>query len=221
MSYAPDHGEGKYHGGGINKIKEIKNRDESIANIREFLLMRLKQGPRGRDGGNGKQEEIFQRYRPLIIKLWRRYYVAGLEFADWEQEARVVIVRVLKVYQGSKDGEQFSGFLKQSLVNRILDLYRARKAHKRIPAGEIGALTPEAEEMLQDQPWRQPEELVHGRFCLRQLIAACSPFERQVLLSFNQGYSIDEVAERLQCTKRQVQSAMGRSRRKMMEIIQS
>lgn len=206
--------------GGSIKIKEIKNRDESIDNIREFLLMRLKQGPQGRDGGNGKQEEIFQRYRPLIIKLWQRYYVSGLELADWEQEARPVILRVLELYRG--DGkDQFSGFLKQSLVNRILDLYRARQAHKRIPAEKIGALTPESEEMLQEQPWRQPEELVHGHFCLRQLIAACSPFERQVLISYNQGYSTDEVAERLRCTKRQVQSAMGRSRRKMLEIIQA
>lgn len=182
--------------------------------------MRLNQGPRGRDGGNGKQEEIFRQYRPLIIRLWQRYYVSGLELADWEQEARLVIVRVLELYRGDGDS-QFSGFLKQSLVNRILDLYRARQAHKRIPAGKIGTLTSESEELLQDQPWRQPVELVHGRFCLRQLLAACSPFERQVLLSLNQGYSTDEVATRLRCTKRQVQSAMGRSRRKMLEIIQS
>lgn len=182
--------------------------------------MRLKQGSRGRDNGNGKNEEIFQQYRPLIISLWQRYYVSDLELADWEQEARLVIFHVLDLYRGSNDN-QFSGFLKQSLVNRILDLYRARQAHKRIPAGKIGALTPESEELLQDQLWRQPEELLRGRFCLRQLIAACSPFERQVLLSFNRGYSTEEVAKYLQCTKRQVQSAMGRSRRKMIEIMQS
>lgn len=65
---------------------------------------------------------------------------------------------------GSEDGEQFSG-LKQSLVNRILvwiytGLGRLTSGFRQ----ENWGIDAEAEEMLQDQPWRQPEELVHGRF---------------------------------------------------------
>lgn len=164
-------------------------------------------------------EELFRQYRPLVRKLWQRFFVPDLELADWEQEARLVMIKVLRSYRGTTQG-QFSGFSKQSLINRILDLYRARQASKRIPAGMVASLTEDFTDLLRDQRWGQPDEISFCQHCFHQLIRECSYFEREVLYCIHRGYSTTEVATKMGCSKRKVQSAMSRTRNKLLKIME-
>ena len=52
-----------------------------------------------RRGSNKDFEELFRRYWPLVRRLWQRYNISGLELADWEQEARVVMLEVMVDYR--------------------------------------------------------------------------------------------------------------------------
>lgn len=164
-------------------------------------------------------EDLFRQYRPLVRKLWQRFFVPDLELADWEQEARLVMIRVLQSYRGTTQG-QFSGFFKQSLVNRILDLYRARQANKRIPASMVASLTDDFTDLLRDQRWGQPDEISFCQHCFHQLVQECSGFEREVLYCIHHGYSTAEVAAEMGCSKRKVQSAMSRARNKLLKIME-
>lgn len=162
--------------------------------------------------------ETFRRYYPLVRKLWQQFFIPDLELADWEQEARIVMVKVILSYHGASVG-QFSGFLKQSLVNRILDLYRARQANKRIPAGLLAAMTDNDTETLSDYRNCRPEEITFCQASVRELVKECSYFEREVLICIHQGYSTAEAAHKMGCSKRKVQSALSRARGKLLRIL--
>lgn len=164
-------------------------------------------------------ERLFRQYLPLVRRVWQRYFVPGLELADWEQEARLVLIRVVRAYRGSSVG-QFSGFYKQSLVNRILDLYRARQAHKRIPAGCLASLTNDYAELLLDPRQAKPDDIIYCKYCIQELLKNCSEFERTVLVSYQAGYSVNELALQFNCSKRKIQSAMSRSRAKLIRILE-
>ncbi|MDO4903424.1 MAG: sigma-70 family RNA polymerase sigma factor [Limosilactobacillus sp.] len=162
--------------------------------------------------------DLFHQYMPLVRKLWQFYYVADLELDDWIQEASMVFLKVLKSYKG-ETREQLGGFFKQSLVNRILDLYRSRQANKRIPEGKLSALTDDYNELVRDTKWGEPEDISFCQQCLRRLMEELSDFERDVLVSLHQGYTTDELAEKMNCSKRKIQSSLSRSRMKLLKIM--
>lgn len=169
---------------------------------------------RAQQDENTNFDMLFNCYRSLVHRLWQKYYVAGLEAEDWDQEARLVLVRVLRAYHGDSMG-QFSGFYKQSLTNRILDLYRARQAHKRIPADQLFSLGEIQIGQLSASQADLPEEQVYCRKCLARFIKACSPFELQVVILIHRGNEPKEVAACLKCSERKVRGALTRGRQKL------
>lgn len=68
-----------------------------------------------RRGSNKDFEELFRRYWPLVRRLWQRYNISGLELADWEQEARVVMLEVIRLYN-NQGPRMFSCFFKECLT---------------------------------------------------------------------------------------------------------
>lgn len=171
-------------------------------------------------GTNEGMNEMFTRYRPLIRKVWQQYYVTDLELDDWTQEAKLVMVKALRSYQW-RSLDEFGGFYKQSLVNRILDLYRARQAYKRIPANKIAPLCKEHVESLADGHHSSLDELIYCHECLQQFMSNCSDFERQVIALLHTGLTTGELADQLSCSERKVQSALTRSRHKLVRALQN
>ncbi len=170
------------------------------------------------DARKGKDKEfqaLFKQYWPLVRRLWQEYYVADLELDDWHQEAEIVLVRVLKGYRGGSM-IKFAGFYKQSLINRLLDLYRARQACKRIPASQLSSLGDEDANLLVDGHHDRPEDIVYCQKCLAAFMQRCSNLERQVIILLHQGASIAEIEEKLGCDERKIRSALTRSRRKLI-----
>ncbi|MGN1280236.1 MAG: RNA polymerase sigma factor [Limosilactobacillus sp.] len=166
----------------------------------------------------GKDKEfqiLFNQYWPLVRRLWQEYYVADLELDDWQQEAEVVLMKVLEKYRGTS-ALKFAGFYKQSLINRLLDLYRARQAGKRIPAGQLSSLGDEDANLLVDGHCNRPEDVVYCQKCLADFMHRCSTFERQVIVLLHQGASIKELESELDCDERKIRSALTRSRRKLI-----
>lgn len=170
------------------------------------------------DARAGKDKEfqaLFNQYWPLVRRLWQEYYVADLELEDWHQEAEMVLMRVLERYRGGSMNS-FAGFYKQSLINRLLDLYRARQAYKRIPASQLSSLGDEDANLLVDGRRNRPEDIVYCQKCLENFMQRCSTFERQVIILLHQGDSIADLESKLNCDERKIRSALTRGRRKLI-----
>lgn len=172
-----------------------------------------------RTGKDREFQTLFNQYWPLVRRLWQEYYVADLELEDWHQEAEVVMMRVLDRYHGGSLA-QFAGFYKQSLINRLLDLYRARQAYKRIPASQLSSLGDEDAKQLVDGHHNRPEDIVYCQLCLESFMKRCSPFERQVIGRLHQGASIAELKGQFNCDERKIRSALTRGRRKLIAELQ-
>ena len=168
-----------------------------------------------RAGKDREFQALFNQYWPLVRRLWQEYYVADLELEDWRQEAELVMMRALDRYQGGSL-TRFTGFYKQSLINRLLDLYRARQAYKRIPASQLSSLGEEDGDRLVDGHHNRPEDIIYCQFCLEAFMQRCSPFERQVISRLHQGASIKELKGQLGCDERKIRSALTRGRRKLV-----
>ncbi|WP_139561249.1 RNA polymerase sigma factor [Limosilactobacillus reuteri] len=171
-----------------------------------------------RRGSNKDFEELFRRYWPLVRRLWQRYNISGLELADWEQEARVVMLEVIRLYNNQRL-RMFSCFFKECLTNRIRDIQRQTQAHKRIPAGCLYALSDDFAETLTDFLHHSPDDIIYCRQSLDLLLCRCSTFERKVLVYLHTGYSITEIAGTLDCSKRSVQSALHRCHDKLLKVL--
>lgn len=169
-------------------------------------------------GNNSAFAELFHRYRPLVRRIWQKHFIAGYELADWEQDAQVVLIDVLALYQ-DQCPQMFSGFFKQCLTNRIRDIRRQTLASKRIPAHQVMPMDTTFAESFIDSLRGEPDEIVYCHQSVEPLLHKCSPFECQVLSYLHQGYSISEAATRLNCSKRSIQSAVHRCREKMLAVL--
>lgn len=163
-------------------------------------------------------EKLYHRYWPLVRRLWQQYKVDELEFADWEQEAQIVMLEVVRLYnhQGPR---MFSCFFKQSLTNRIRDLQRQAKAHKRIPADRLYILDDDYANSLTDYLHQAPDEVIYCHQSLVELVDHCSNFEKEVLYYLHCGHSIAEITVLLGCSKRSIQSALNRCRLKLIQML--
>lgn len=170
-----------------------------------------------RVGNEDKFMALFDCYSSLVKRLWQKYYIADLEFEDWCQEAQVVLLKVIYSYDG-RDIQQFSGFYKQSLINRLLDFCRARQAGKRIPVDQLDFLGESDSQVILCRGILL-EDIVYCHRCIDEIIRISSPFEREVLALIVTGKSIEYVCQKLQCNSRQVQSALSRTRNKLKRIL--
>lgn len=171
---------------------------------------------RAKSGDSQDFTALLKCYRSMIRRLWQQYYVPGLELEDWRQEAELVLVRTLRSYHG-RSLSQFAGFYKQSLINRLLDLYRARQACKRIPAEQLAPLGTVKTEYLIDAHCAIPDEEAYCQDCLLSFAKKCSPFELEVLCLLHEGKSHREIAQQLDCTEQKVHAALARGRNKLIK----
>ncbi|MRN06421.1 sigma-70 family RNA polymerase sigma factor [Lactobacillus sp. 0.1XD8-4] len=173
---------------------------------------------KSRLGSSEDFQQLYRRYWPLVRRLWQRYNIAGLELADWEQEAQVVMLEVIRLYN-NQGPRMFSCFLKECLTNRIRDLQRQSQAGKRIPTERLYALTDEYAEVIIDFWHHSPDEIIYCRQSIKNLLHNCSQFERKVLNYLHNGYSIEEIAISLKCPKRSIQSALHRCHLKLIQVL--
>lgn len=171
-----------------------------------------------KDEGGENFDQLYLRYWPLVRRLWQRYNVAGLEIADWAQEARLVMLESIRLYndQGLK---MFNGFFKECLTNRIRDLQRESLANKRIPSERLCSLTNDYAESIIDFLHHEPDEIIYCRQCISRFLNSCSSFERRVLTQLHRGYSIEETCVALNCSKRSIQSALHRCHLKLLAVL--
>lgn len=169
--------------------------------------------------GDGQSfTKVCSQYLPMIKKIWRSCPVEGLEFDDWYQESQLVILRTLKTYR-SDGGAQFSWFLKESLVNRAVDLYRQRKAQKRIPSTEMESIDDLAEAVVMTNSEPLMDDLIDIKNGLADFWEQSSRFERQVMSGIQAGQSVAELARRYGCRQSKIQSAKSRCRKKLINIL--
>ncbi|WP_407878604.1 RNA polymerase sigma factor [Furfurilactobacillus entadae] len=170
-------------------------------------------------------EQLFQQYMPLVGRWYHRlnFSAPALDYDDWQQECRLVLVTTLTRYRGRSAGE-FGTYFKRNVCNRGFDLKRQQNALKRRlerlaeslddGPGEMGAF---------DVPAQQPDGLGLTQLheYLAQMSQALSPFEHQVWVALIHGQSPEWMASRWACSDNQIRNAVNRCHGKLQQVFVS
>jgi RNA polymerase sigma-B factor len=118
--------------------------------------------------------------RRIVLSLARRFAGHGVEVEDLEQEARLSVVLAARSWPG---GSSFESFAYVCVQRRMLRLIHEARRHR---CGEL-------DEELVGRPASQ-ERTVLARIALARL----APDDREVVALRAEGYTMDEIGERLQ-----------------------
>lgn len=162
---------------------------------------------------------LFDRYLPLINKYHNLYGFDTMDFDDWRQEARIVLLKSVRYYE-CKKGVSFGSYLKANIKNKAFDVIRMENALKRVTKGQRISIHQEAvSESLVDYKNSAPDECAVCNESIREFLAICSPFEVEVFQLVQAGHNVEHIAEKLNCSVRKVKSALTRCHQKFQRMI--
>lgn len=169
-------------------------------------------------------DDLFLRFRPLIRKFFSMYHIRLMEWEDFEQEARIVMLGALGRFQPTK-GLTFGAYYKMLLQHHIYNLIRRDAALKRTIDRQ--ALSYEA---VQEQEGGEhllnyhmlsssasPEQLLQVKESTNEYFESLSTYEREVFRRYLTGMDNRTIAEETGKTLSQVQNAYDRCRLKLMK----
>lgn len=159
---------------------------------------------------------LFERYRPILLNLQRRYYVPGHDADDWEQEALLVLHTVVQRYD-QRRSRSFGAFYRLNLTHRFFDLIRYSQAKKRrARTVSLDQHSSYFADTLTDSRIHLRDHL-ETQETLHRVMATLSVTERLVMGGLLAGWTPQRICERHQLTPHQVSSAIHRGRTKLQQ----
>src|SRR3712207_9348305 len=75
---------------------------------------------------------LFDKIKPIIMKLRRHYYIQLWELDDWLQEGRLILYRLLVTYpELIEDEEKLYRYFKTKFSSYLKDVLRQQESQKR------------------------------------------------------------------------------------------
>ncbi len=167
-----------------------------------------------RQAADGDQEafgHIVRRMEPLIHAQIHSLRCDGTEDEDMAQEALMGLLAAVRTYRPD-GGAAFTTYATACVRNRLLDMVRRAgpRADRERPLPEDAKMPdPTADPALQIQEQEELDRL------LARLRSRLTPMEYQVLLLRLSDCPYEEIARRMDVTKKAVDNAVQRLRRKL------
>lgn len=182
-----------------------------------------------RRGDGAAGSELAVRYRPLIKRCTRPYFLVGGDSEDLIQEGMIGLVSSMQSYN-TENGAAFRSYAELCIRRRILSAIKAASRFKHMPLNyrlsleELYGEDGEALPGLSDEKYnRSPEDLIIEREKKNDLYMLCrallSPLEKRVLALYLEGLSYEEIAARCGKPVKSVDSALQRIKRKLSRAV--
>ena len=163
---------------------------------------------------------LVARYVPVARRAGRRWFLAGGDRDDVEQEALIGLCEAVRDYD-PEQGSSFRSFAELCVSRQVLTAVRGATRHKHRPLNRSVPLTPvpdDAVDLRAALAVADPAEAVVARVgiddALAQLSARLSPLEREVLALCLERRSYGEIGRRLGRHPKAVDNAVQRIKRK-------
>ena len=160
--------------------------------------------------------EILSRYKDLVRRTARTYYILGSDREDVVQEGMIGLFKAIHHYDGSQEAS-FRTYAGICVRRQILDAVKAAARKKHEPLNTSLFLTPEEQERfmirMEEEPGEDLLDLVEHRW--RQKF---SPLEKSVLEGYLAGDSYALIAEKLGKDTKAVYNAMERIKGKIRRL---
>lgn len=164
--------------------------------------------------------ELFERYRPVLRRLQKQYFIPGFEQSDWEQEALLVLYGTVQKFEVDRQ-RSFGAYYRLRLAHRVFDLIRQAQAQKRQLTRHAMSIETEAEyiaDTVPDQRWLLREQL-EAKEAVYEVLPRLSGVEHTVFSGMLKGESLQTICQQNHLSFHQARSASHRSKAKLRNLL--
>lgn len=169
-------------------------------------------------------EILLRQYKNMVRRRARTFYLSGADEEDMVQEGMIGLFKAVRDYDPQKNAS-FSAFASLCVQRQLVSALKHSLRQKNLPLKEYVSLSaPQYEEgpaILERLPTGgpNPESVLMQReednSIDQRVSKALSPLERQVLHYYLEGRSYSWMAAQLNTTRKSVDNALNRLRRKL------
>lgn len=162
-----------------------------------------------RAGNSNALNELIEKHIPLVHSVVNRYQTPTVDFDDLLQEGMIGLMFAIRSYSGDR-GAAFSTFAHKCVTNRILSALSgsAREPHEQ----ELYELSSRWDDIDPQDLLVTKERIQRWKELLRDNL---SPLERDVIRMYLFGYTVRDIAEKVDVPAKSVDNALQRAKRKM------
>lgn len=174
-------------------------------------LVRLAQG-----GDAESMDELIGRYKNLVKTRARSFFLFGSETEDVVQEGMIGLFKAIRDYDESK-GASFQGFAKLCIYRQFYTAIKLASRPKHLPLNNYIPLNDVDDLEFIEQAESPEEALISREEAARftdYLEKTLSPLENRILKDYLEGMSYGEIAEKQHVTKKAIDNALQRIRKK-------
>ena len=183
-------------------------------------------------GDNHAMDYLFTRYKPLVEKKSRSYFISGGSRDDLTQEGMIGLFKAIRDFEAEKN-IAFFPFADLCITRQIITAVKRSARKKHGPLNNYISLNKPAfeeeesdEDLLDYVPSNRiedPEDLIIGQEELQrikdELLSKLSELEKQVLHLHLSGINYKEVAEILDRPVKSIDNALQRIKKKTEEVV--
>ncbi len=181
-----------------------------------------------KQGNANAYERIVKRYRGFVRLKASSYFLLGGDSDDLIQEGLVGLYKAIRDFRTDRESS-FRNFAELCITRQIITAVKTASRNKHAPLNQYvsfaqsPAAAGEAETTLEDilpgPISEEPSERVIASEELRALVSCLSSvlseLESQVLSLYLDGYSYEQIGEKLECDTKTVDNALQRVKRKV------
>ena len=166
-------------------------------------------------------EELLKTYKPLVIKLSRRYFLAGGELDDLVQEGMIGLYNAINSFDEKKDAS-FKTFATLCITRRLQSAIRRENTQKNKVFLELfdtelmNSINIPSDRENPEARIISQENYEHINSEIEKLL---SKFEYDILKKYLSGLSYDQIADESGVSKKSVDNALSRLRAKLSHLL--
>ena len=177
-------------------------------------------------GSDDAMECLLEKYRDIVRKEARKFFLAGGDEEDLIQEGMIGLFKAVRDYQPDKDAT-FQTFASICVDRQIYNAIQSSNRQKHQPLNSYVSLSEqggENEEHLGDTWVENPESIIIDQENVenleQEITTTLSPMENQVLEYYLAGNGYGEIAELMGKTPKSIDNALRRIRTKIKEQLE-
>ena len=183
-------------------------------------------------GDSLAQEYVFNKYKNFVRSKARSYFLIGADHEDIVQEGMIGLYKAIRDYRSDKLSS-FRAFAELCITRQIITAIKTATRQKHIPLNSYVSLNKplydeESDRTLLDVIIEgrasNPEELIIGQEDLSSIHAkideVLSSLEQEVLRSYLDGKSYQEIADNLGRHVKSIDNALQRVKRKLEKYLE-
>ena len=182
-------------------------------------------------GDEKAENEILERYKGLVVKIARSYFILGGEMEDIVQEGMIGLFKAIKGYDKKKNAS-FKTFATMCIKHQIQSAIKVANAKKNSPLSNSVSLQSFSENsddedflpvslIFQISPDEKVINKENYQNLLENIKKMLSDKEFQVLKYYLKGYTYKEISNILETSEKSIDNSLSRIKSKLKKLIEN